>query len=124
MTGVLVVEDNPANMKLIRLILKKYGYDTIEARTGNEGIKKALEEQPELIFMDFQLPDINGLEATREIRKIESMKKVPIIAITSYAMAGDREKILSAGCNGYFEKPINPLTLMNDIKKIINSMEL
>jgi CheY-like chemotaxis protein len=70
------------------------------------------------------LPDIDGLETTRRIRKIESMQKIPIIAITSYAMAGDREKILEAGCNGYFEKPINPLTIMNDIEKIVERMQL
>jgi len=69
--------------------------------------------------MDIMLPGIDGLEAVKRIRKIESMKTVPIIAITSYAMAGDRDKIMKAGCNGYFEKPINPLTIMKDIEKII-----
>ena len=73
--------------------------------------------------MDIMLPGIDGLETTRRIRRIESLEKIPIIAITSYAMAGDREKILQAGCNGYFEKPINPLTIMNDIEKIIERMQ-
>ncbi len=115
---VLVVEDNPQNMKLITIVLKKFGNDVIEAASGLDAIEKAVQLQPDLILMDVQLPDIDGLETTRRIRKIESMRSVPIIAITSYAMAGDREKVIEAGCNGYFEKPINPLTIMNEIERI------
>ncbi|MCG7849652.1 MAG: response regulator [ANME-2 cluster archaeon] len=115
----LVVEDNPANMKLITKVLKKRGYETIHAICGEDGVKKAASEHPDIILMDILLPDIDGLETTRRIRKIESLKDTPIIAITSYAMAGDREKIIEAGCNGYFEKPINPLTIMDEIEKII-----
>ncbi len=122
MTKVLVVEDNPNNMKLITLVLKKHGYETIGAMTGEEGVEKASTEKPDMILMDILLPDIDGLETTRRIRKIESMQKVPIIAITSYAMAGDRHKIIEAGCNGYFEKPINPLTIIGDIEKIVEGM--
>ena len=121
---VLVVEDNPQNMKLITFVLNKYGHEAVEAYSGLEGVEKAGTIEPELILMDIQLPDIDGLEATRRIRKIKSMDDVPIIAITSYAMSGDKEKVLAAGCNGYFEKPINPLTIMNDIEKIINARKL
>lgn len=116
---VLVVEDNPVSMKLIKLVLKRHGHEAVEADTGGEGMRKAEAEKPDLILMDVRLPDMDGLEATRRIRKLPSMKTVPIIAITSYAMAGDREKILEAGCNGHFEKPINPLTIMGEIEKII-----
>lgn len=116
---VLVVEDNPQNMKLITFVLKKFGHEVIEALSGLEGVEKATQINPELILMDIQLPDIDGLEATRRIRNNESFRKVPIIAITSYAMAGDREKVIEAGCNGYFEKPINPLTIIKDIEKVI-----
>ncbi|WP_407282769.1 response regulator [Methanolobus sp. WCC1] len=123
MNKVLVVEDNPNNMKLINMVLKRHGYETIGAVTGEEGVEKAGTEKPDMILMDIMLPDIDGLETTRRIRRIESLEKIPIIAITSYAMAGDREKILQAGCNGYFEKPINPLTIMNDIEKIIERMQ-
>ncbi|ETA67415.1 response regulator with CheY-like receiver domain and winged-helix DNA-binding domain [Methanolobus tindarius DSM 2278] len=123
MNRVLVVEDNPNNMKLINMVLKRHGYETIGAVTGEEGVEKAGTEKPDMILMDIMLPDIDGLETTRRIRRIESLEKIPIIAITSYAMAGDREKILQAGCNGYFEKPINPLTIMNDIEKIIERMQ-
>ncbi|MCL7412995.1 MAG: response regulator [ANME-2 cluster archaeon] len=116
---VLVVEDNPVNMKLITLVLKKHGHEPLFATCGEEGVEKAASEHPDIILMDILLPDIDGLEATRRIRNIGTMKDTPIIAITSYAMAGDREKILEAGCNGYFEKPINPLTIMDEIEKII-----
>jgi len=114
---VLVIEDNPQNMKLIAFVLKKYGHVLIEASCGLEGVEKAINLQPDLILMDIQLPDIDGLEATRKIRK--TMLNIPIIAITSYAMAGDREKVIDAGCIGYFEKPINPLTIMKDIEKVL-----
>ncbi|VVB87937.1 Chemotaxis protein CheY [uncultured archaeon] len=116
---VLVVEDNPINMKLLKLVLKKYGHVAIEAVKGGEALAKAGSEKPDLILMDIQLPDMDGLETTRRIRKLAFMKNVPIIAITSNAMAGDREKVMEAGCNGYFEKPIDPLTIMGDIEKII-----
>ena len=79
----------------------------------------AASENPDIILMDIQLPGIDGYEATRQIKQLESMKNVPIIAITSYAMAGDRETVMEAGCSGYLEKPINPLTIMDQIEKII-----
>lgn len=120
MSRFLVVEDEPNNMKLIRLVLKKHGHETIAATTGEEGLEKARTEQPEVILMDILLPGIDGIETTRQIRKIESMQNVPIIAITSYALEGDREDIMAAGCNGYFEKPINPLTIVEDIEKVMN----
>jgi two-component system cell cycle response regulator DivK len=115
--NILVIEDNPQNMKLISCVLKKSGHFIIEASCGLEGLEKATSLQPDLILMDIQLPDIDGLDTTRKIRK--NLLKIPIIAITSYAMAGDREKVMEAGCNGYFEKPINPLTIMKDIEKVL-----
>ncbi len=94
-------------------------HEVIEARTGEEGVELALKERPDLIIMDVQLPGIYGLEATRRIRKSKIDGEIPIIAITSYAMAGDRGKAISAGCIGYLEKPINPDTIMGEIKKYI-----
>lgn len=119
MKRVLVVEDNENNMKLITLVLEKHGYESIKAFTGEEGVEKAIAEKPEIILMDIQLPDINGTEAVQRIRMIDGMQEIMIIAITSYAMAGDREKILNMGCNGYFEKPINPMKIVDDIEKIV-----
>lgn len=119
MKKCLVVEDNEANLYLITIILNNMGYEVIEATTGEEGIQLALTEKPDLILMDIQLPDIDGLEATRRIRKSEGNGNVPIIAVTSFAMAGDKKKALDAGCTGYIEKPINPETVIDDINKII-----
>jgi len=119
MKRILVIEDNETNIYLIGFILKKNGHEVIEARSGEEGVELAVKEKPDLILMDIQLPGIDGLEATKRIRKLEADRKVPIIALTSYAMTGDREKSLAAGCTGYIEKPINPDTFMGEIEKYL-----
>jgi len=112
---VLVVEDNEKNMYLICFIIGKMGHQTIQAGTGEEGIELAMSERPDLIMMDIQLPGIDGLETTRRMRQSDHISHIPIIAITSYAMAGDRERLIEAGCTGYIEKPINPETIMGEI---------
>ncbi|MCK4339032.1 MAG: response regulator [Candidatus Cloacimonetes bacterium] len=117
MKKILVVEDNETNMYLIRFILTKNGYEVLEARSGEEGLELAIKEKPDLIIMDIQLPGIDGYEATKRIRESEADHEVPIIALTSYAMTGDREKALKAGCNGYIEKPINPETFISEMEK-------
>lgn len=119
MKTALVIEDNENNMKLITFILEKNGYSTIKAENGKTGIELAIKEKPDFILLDIQLPDMNGLEVLKEIRKSEIDGEIPIIAITSYAMSGDRERLLQAGCNGYIEKPIDPVTIINQIRKII-----
>jgi CheY-like chemotaxis protein len=119
MKKVLVVEDNKDNLKLIAYALKKHQYEIITAETGEQGVDLALRELPFFILMDINLPGIDGLEATRRIRNSAIGDTIPIIAITSYAMLGDREKVLSAGCNGYFEKPIDPLTIVENIHRTI-----
>ncbi len=119
MKRVLVIEDNEANMYLIKFMLEKSGYEVIEAREGTVGVEMAVKEKPDLILMDIQLPDIDGLEATKRIRASEADSEIPIIALTSFAMAGDREKALAAGCTGYIEKPINPDTFIAEIEKYL-----
>ena len=119
MKRILIVEDNEDNMYLIGFIVKKRGYEVVEARNGQEGVEYAMKKKPDLILMDIQLPDFDGLETTRRIRKLEQTSNVPIIALTSYAMAGDRQKALEAGCTGYIEKPINPSTIMDEIEKYL-----
>ena len=116
---ILVVEDNETNMYLISFILKSRGYEIIEAKSGEEGVDIAIKERPDLILMDIQLPGIDGLEATKRIRRSEAAREIPIVALTSYAMTGDREKSLSAGCTGYIEKPVNPDTILGEIEKYL-----
>jgi CheY-like chemotaxis protein len=119
MKKILVVEDNQINIYLCSRILKSSGYEVIEARSGEEGVELTIKEKPDLIIMDIQLPGIDGLETTKRIRESEADGKVPIIALTSYAMAGDRKKALKAGCTGYIEKPINPETFIAEIEKYL-----
>ena len=119
MQKALVIEDNEDNMNLITFILHKSGYSTIWAENGKRGVELACKEKPDFIILDIQLPDISGFEVLPLIRSAESGSEVPIIAMTSHAMSGDRERLLKAGCTGYIEKPIDPETVMTEIKKII-----
>ncbi len=119
MKRALVIEDNENNMKLITFLLEKNGYSTLWADNGKTGIDLAINEKPDFILLDIQLPDMEGTEVLKEIRRLEKDKETPIIAVTSYAMSGDREKLLGAGCNGYIEKPIDPLLIIDQIREVI-----
>jgi CheY-like chemotaxis protein len=119
MKRVLVIEDNENNMELITFILESNNYQTIRAETGQLGVTLALQERPDFILLDIQLPDIMGTDVLKMIRASEIGSSIPIIAVTSYAMAGDREKLLDAGCDGYIEKPIDPSAVMNQIGELI-----
>jgi len=119
MKKILVVEDNENNLYMMKFLLEKNGYKVIEARDGVEGVKVAAIEKPDLIIMDIQLPLLDGYKATKQIKANEEISKIPIIAVTSYAMVGDKEKALKAGCNGYIEKPINPETFLPVIKQYL-----
>ena len=117
MKTALIIEDNEDNMVLITRLLNKYGYRTIEAVTGRDGVAMAISHTPDFVLLDIQLPDIDGTEVLRQIR--EAGIEVPIIAMTSFAMAGDREKLLAAGCNGYIEKPIDPERVITQINQVL-----
>lgn len=119
MKKVLVIEDNEQNMYLLEFMLKKHDYEVIKAWDGEEGINQAIDKCPDLIIMDWQLPIKNGIEATKEIRKIDALKDVPILFCTSNVMAGDQEKAYNAGATGYLEKPLNTDTFIDEIKKYI-----
>ena len=119
MKRVLVIEDNDNNMELITFILEANNYQTLKAETGQEGVTLALQERPDFIILDIQLPDISGTDVLKMIRSSEIGGSIPIIAMTSYAMAGDREKLLAAGCDDYIEKPIDPATVMVQIEKVL-----
>ena len=115
MKRILVIEDNEKNMYLMTFILERMGHVVLKAVTGEEGVEAAVREVPDLILMDIQLPGIDGFEATKRIRASAAARGVPIVAVTSLAMTGDRERLLAAGCNGYIEKPIDPDAIMGQI---------
>lgn len=114
---ILVIEDNEQNRYLVTFILEKHGYQVVQARDGREGVELAERAKPALILLDIQLPGMDGYTVARELRNNPAFAEVPIVAVTSYAMAGDRERILAAGCNGYIEKPINPETFMDEVEQ-------
>lgn len=119
MTKILCVEDNPQNMRLVRKILKHEGYEVIEAEDGLSGVALAKSEHPDLILMDINLPDIDGLEATQRIKAVDELQQVPVIALTANAMYGDEERILDAGCDGYLSKPVGRARLIEAIEKYL-----
>lgn len=104
---ILVVEDNLQNMKLLLMMLRPHGYALLEAKDGAEALEIAIREKPDLIIMDIQLPKLSGIEVTRRLRQMPEFTRIPIIAITAYAMKGDKEKIIEAGCDAYLSKPFN-----------------
>ncbi len=114
---ILVIEDNPQNLYLVQFILEKHGYAVRAALDGQAGIEAAATLKPDLILLDIQLPVMDGYAVARQLRTNPELAGIPIIAVTSYAMAGDREKTLEAGCSGYIEKPINPDTFMQQIER-------
>ena len=119
MTGaqVLVVEDNERNMKLFRDVLQASGYRTLEATTGERAVELVTEHRPDLVLMDIQLPDIDGVEALDRLRANERTASVPVLAVTAQAMEGDRERFLAAGFDGYLSKPVNIADLVSTVKR-------
>ncbi|KAF0182212.1 MAG: response regulator receiver [Nitrospirae bacterium] len=112
---LLIIEDNEQNLYLMRFLLEKNGYMVISAENGREGIEKAVRCKPMAILLDIQLPEMDGYAVAAELKQHAELDGTPIIAVTSYAMMGDREAILAAGATGYIEKPINPETFVADI---------
>ena len=104
---ILIVEDNPRNMRLLKVTLRPHDYTLLEATDGEEALEIAVRGKPNLIIMDIRLPKMNGLEVTKRLRQIPALRYIPIIAVTAYAMKGDKEKVIEAGCDAYLPKPIN-----------------
>jgi CheY-like chemotaxis protein len=117
---ILLIEDNEQNLYLTTFLLEQHGFSVVPARSGLEGIALAAQIQPDLILLDIQLPEMDGYAVASELRLNANLETVPIVAVTSYAMVGDRERTLAAGCNDYIEKPINPDTFMSQIAKHFN----
>lgn len=116
---ILLVEDNDMNRDMLSRRLIKKGYEIIEAVNGKEGVDKAKSEKPDLILMDLSLPEIDGWEATRLIKAEKSTAKIPIIALTAHAMAGDKEKAIGSGCDDYDTKPINLPQLLEKMEALL-----
>ena len=116
---LLIIEDNPQNYYMMRFLLEKHGFSVVVAENGRDGIAAALRCRPAAVLLDIQLPEMDGYAVAAELRKNPDMKEVPVIAVTSYAMAGDREKVLAAGATGYIEKPINPETFVDEIRSYL-----
>lgn len=116
---ILIVEDNPRNMRLLKMTLGARGYTLLEATDGGEALDMAIREQPDLIIMDIQLPKVNGLAVTKKLREIPEFRHIPIIAITAYAMKGDRERVIRAGCDAYLPKPINTRELPRVVAQML-----
>jgi two-component system, cell cycle response regulator DivK len=114
---VLVVEDNEKNMKLFRDVLQATGYHTLEATTGGRAVELATERVPDLVLMDIQLPDIDGVEALSRLRADERTSSIPVLALTAQAMHGDRERFLGAGFDGYLSKPVDVVELVGAVRR-------
>lgn len=113
---ILIVEDNELNMKLFNDLLEAHGYETVTTRDGTKALDMARDEMPDLILMDIQLPEVSGLDITREIKAQDDLKDIPIIAVTAFAMKGDEGRIRECGCNGYISKPISIASFIETIK--------
>jgi two-component system cell cycle response regulator DivK len=113
---ILIAEDNGLSMKLFRDVLQVSGYETLEATTGEQAIELATGHRPDLVLMDIQLAGMDGLEALRRLRDDDRTAAIPVIALTAQAMAGDRERFLEAGFNGYLSKPVNVVEFIGTVK--------
>ena len=114
---ILIIEDNEQNLYLVKFIVEKHGFEVSVARDGKEGIEMAEKVKPDMILLDIELPIMDGYTVARKLRQSKDLAKTPIVAVTSFAMIGDREKAIEAGCTGYIEKPIDPKTFMAQVER-------
>ncbi len=118
---ILLIEDNEQNRYLLTFLLEQHGYEVVPAVSGSQGLELAAKVSPDLILLDIQLPGMDGYAVARALKSDSRLKSVPIVAVTSYAMVGDREKVLAAGAEGYIEKPINPDTFTEEVEGFIRA---
>lgn len=116
---VLIVEDNELNMKLFNDLLEAQGYRTVKTSDGVEALKLAREHRPDLILMDIQLPEVSGIEVTRWIKDDDSIRHIPVIAVTAFAMKGDEERIREGGCDAYLSKPISVMKFIETVRSYL-----
>jgi two-component system, cell cycle response regulator DivK len=120
---VLIVEDNELNMKLFHDLLEAHGYDTVGTHKGAEAIELARTHRPDLILMDIQLPDVSGLEVTKWIKDDPDLRRIPVVAVTAFAMKGDEERILQGGCEAYLSKPISIAKFIETVRRLLGVSE-
>jgi two-component system, cell cycle response regulator DivK len=118
--SVLLIEDNEQNRYLVTFLLERSGFTVRSVADGARGIEAARSKVPALILLDIQLPAMDGYAVARALRQNTALRRTPIVAVTSYAMPGDREKALAAGCTGYIEKPINPETFVDEVERALS----
>lgn len=118
---ILVIEDNAASLELMTYLLKAFGYTTLVARDGEEGLKAAHQESLDLIICDIELPKLNGYEIARQLKRHPVLKAIPLVAVTAYAMVGDREKALAVGFDGYIPKPIEPELFVGQVEAFLKA---
>jgi two-component system, cell cycle response regulator DivK len=116
---ILLIEDNEQNRYLTTFLLENKGYEVVSAEDGLLGIERAEKQKFDLVLLDIQLPVMDGYHVAQALRSKAATSTIPIVAITSYAMAGDREKAIAAGCDGYIEKPINPETFVSEVERFL-----
>ncbi|MDY8109518.1 response regulator [Fulvimarina sp. 2208YS6-2-32] len=116
---VMIVEDNELNMKLFRDLIEAYGYETVRTQSGLNAVELAREHRPDLILMDIQLPEISGLDVTRQLKADPELQKIPVIAVTAFAMKGDEERIREGGCEAYISKPISVPKFIETIRSFL-----
>lgn len=119
--NILMIEDNEQNRYLATFLLERRGHRVVSACSGPEGIAQAARERPDVVLLDIQLPEMDGYAVAAALRRNPDLAGVPILAVTSYAMTGDREKALAAGCTGYLEKPIDPDTFVDDVERHVSA---
>jgi two-component system, cell cycle response regulator DivK len=117
---ILVVEDTENNRRILNDLLTNAGFEVIEATDGEKGVAMAAERQPDLILMDIQLPVVDGYEATRRIKADPVLRKIPVIAVTSYALSGDEAEARAAGCEGYIAKPFSPRVILAKVREFLS----
>ena len=116
---VMIVEDNELNMKLFNDLLEAQGYETIQTSNGLEALDLARAHRPDLILMDIQLPEVSGLEVTKWLKEDDELARIPVIAVTAFAMKGDEERIRQGGCEAYISKPISVLKFLETVKSYL-----
>lgn len=117
---ILLIEDNEQNRYLVTFLLEQHSHEVVPAVSGPQGLELASKVSPDLIILDIQLPGMDGYSVARALKNDPRLKAIPIVAVTSYAMVGDREKVLAAGAEGYIEKPINPETFVADVERFLH----